>query len=185
MKLLHKLTLLGSVLTFVHLASAIIQPSIVGDIHIVADGSITKVDSVSNTVSFTNLVGPTNARVAIGFGDYGSLYGVGVNYMDFAYDPFSTQTIWSIDADTYFVLERITSIVEGAGILLTGWGTAFHDNFAPTGGSWSFSTDTSNGTSFAFSSTTSVPDGGSSMLLIGFALSALCLASRRLKNADL
>jgi len=165
-------------------------PSINGRIDIGAFGTTVAVNQAANTVDFTN--NGTNAVVANATGDY-AVYTPPVvtlaSYKDFAYDGTGLpQTIWELVADTstYFSLGSITSVIESLdGIVLQGLGVAYLTGFEPTPGLWSFSADiNTGGTLFTFSSTTqvpppSVPDSGTTVALLGGALVAMGLISRR------
>lgn len=160
---------------------------IVGDIHVTAFGSTAQVNTTTNTVVFDPVAPGANGQVSYATGSWTGLLGTAVSYASFQYSPLSItavtgwapNTVWRIDADSYFVLNSITSMSEGATLGLLGLGTAFHNGFTPTPGSWSFSADAS-GSAFSFSSTlVPTPDSGSSIVLLGSALATLGLISRR------
>jgi hypothetical protein len=165
--------------------------SINGDIHVTAFGGTAAVNTTTNRVTFNPVAPASNSQVSFVSGDWAGLLGTSVSYADFNYSPLSVDavggwmanTVWHIDADTFFVLSSITNITEGAVLGLKGLGTAYHNAFTPTAGLWSFSADSSGG-SFSFSSTLqvpppAVPDSGASIALLGSALVAMGLISRR------
>jgi hypothetical protein len=161
--------------------------SINGRIDIGAFGSPIAIDYTAKTVDF---VDGNNAIVSFADGDYAAFTPPAitlVSYKDFAYNGTGLpQMIWEIDATTYFTLSSITSVVETAnGLVLQGLGVATLGMFDPTPGLWSFSADRNLGeTLFSFSSTTqvpppAVPESGASIALLGSALVAMGLISRR------
>jgi hypothetical protein len=191
------LTLAATVSAFAFLPFAGAVP-IQGSIHIDADaGSTIAIDQAANTVTFTPTGTSTqsNAQVSASSGSYAGLNGTAVTYFDFKYDPLTVTgggPVWqlTLTPTTKFVLTSINNIVEdpvSGNIILGGAGLAFMAGFdaAGTGGSWSFSssgpTSGSGATAvFSFSSTTAVPDGGTTALLIGAALLGLGVIRRRI-----
>jgi hypothetical protein len=143
-------------------------------------GGTVVIDTALNTVSF---VGPQ--IVSFATGDYAGVLGDTAFYADFTYSPLAVvNPLWSIDPDTYFDITsmNIVSEVAGVSVSLTGMGTAYHDAFDPTVGSWSFSADQS-GSFFTWSSTTTtVPDSGATAALLGLGLLGLAGAARRFKK---
>jgi len=189
MNTFKKIALLSA--SLIGTAAAFAIPSydgIVGDIHIVADDYV-EVDFVNDNVTFIDEdLNGYNSVVSYANGDYAALDGAGANYSDFSYAPFVEGIIWSVDADTYFILKKIDIIEEivfGSykGLFLAGTGLGFHDGLTQDGsiGSWTFSTDVTNGTSFSFSSTTAVPDSGATIAMLGLALVGIGAVSRRKK----
>jgi hypothetical protein len=106
-------------------------------------------------------------------------------FNDFSFDPLPgpVSPQWSLNGFS-FTLTNITGITRGPnGILLSGSGVLNGNNFDPTPASWSFSVDSTS--LFRFSSTTtalpvSVPDGGSTLMLLGTGMLALVIARRKL-----
>ena len=191
---MNKLLTLGSAACLLALAPLAHAVSIVGDIHLAASNSTAMVNVSTNTVTFNPAAPTDNAAVSFRNGDWSNIaVGTLVSYANFTYSPLSVSsplgwapnTVWRIDADSYFVLNTVTIIEEGQLLLgLQGLGVAFHDGFDPTPGLWSFSAD-SSGSAFSFSSTAQVPppgvpDGGTTVSLLGIALAGLAIVRRKL-----
>lgn len=163
---------------------------ITGDIFIASFGSYASVDQTANTVTFVDTsAAPGNALVGGGTGDFASLMPgpTYVTYVNFTYNPLSVvNPIWSTVTVglASFDLTSITSISESAsGLVLTGTGIISLAGFDNTAGTWSFGANTTDGTTFNFSSTTmaGVPDGGTTVVLLGAALSGLAWVNARRK----
>ena len=99
-------------------------------------------------------------------------------------DPLWTFTI---GANTYsFNLASVAKAPDSTASFLdlTGSGTANITGFAPTPGTWTLTVSNSKEKSasakFGFQSTTSVPEGGAALMLLGGALSGLGLLRRKL-----
>jgi hypothetical protein len=93
--------------------------------------------------------------------------------------------LWAVDGFTFDLIgSAVTSRVVGppGSVSVGGTGMVSAAGFAPTLGSWTFTTqDTAANSKFSFSASTAVvPDGGTTVLLLGVALSALGLVKRRL-----
>jgi len=179
MKILKKLATLAAVSALAHTASAAF---ISGNIGIgLKDGSSVNFDGT--TVSFS--AGP-NGTVNIANGDYAGLGGSDATYHDFDYNPFVASDVWEITLTptTKFALTSVSILFESASFLtLSGSGVASITGMDDTTGSWSFSADKSGGAgSFNFSSTTSVPDSGATLALLGLGLVGIAAASRRFKK---
>jgi len=106
-------------------------------------------------------------------------------YNDFAFAPLggSVTPLWSVDGFS-FNLTSITNVERAVnGIVLAGSGTLFGPaGFDPTAAIWSFSADETD-VEFRFSSTTAaittVPDGGTTSMLLGLGLLTLAGVRRR------
>lgn len=157
-------------------------------IDVTANGSHVIIDMQNNTVDFVDDYPfvPGNARVSNATGDLAGFVFQNVEYHDFSYDPLSVSNpIWSLTTPglASFDLLSINSIVESSsGLILTGSGLLHAIGFDSTPGDWSFSAN-STGTYFTFSNQTTanaaVPDGGSTVLLLGVAIIGLGILSRR------
>lgn len=98
-----------------------------------------------------------------------------------------TPGLWSVGGFT-FDLDSSTVVLQNSNFLLiTGTGTLSGNGFDPTVGSWSFTSQTpmANGV-FSFSSgsaTQGVPDGGTTVALLGVALAGIEIIRRKLAAA--
>jgi hypothetical protein len=95
-----------------------------------------------------------------------------------------TPGLWSVGGFTFDLLSS-TIVTQNANFLtITGSGIVSGNGFDPTDMEWSFSTQSSAGrprVKFSFSAdATAVPDGGTTVMLLGAALGALGLARRYL-----
>jgi len=94
--------------------------------------------------------------------------------------PLWTVTLSGI---TYsFDANSVTIATQNSGFLnLTGTGTAHITGFQDTAGTWTITDTGSSGPTFTFgASSTAVPDGGTTMVLLGAALSGLGLIRKKL-----
>jgi hypothetical protein len=182
----NTLKIISVTLLALALSSAVHAVPISGEIHINSHGTPPVINMADDTVNFA---GPgTNAVVNFGVGDYSGKQDIKATYVDFDYTAFvGPQTIWTlVDGSAWFVLSAITSITETAnGLVLLGNGTASLEGFDDTPGVWSFSADRARSTaSFNFSSTTTVvPDGGTTAALLGLSLVGVSLIARRRRTA--
>ncbi|MDB6126612.1 MAG: proteinsorting protein/MYXO-CTERM protein [Verrucomicrobia bacterium] len=180
------LKLAGVALLALALGTAVkADPSIGGQIHIDAFGSTVSVDFTTHHITF-NSPNPSNAQVSFTSGDYNGLLGAAANYADLTYSPFVPQTLWTITLTptTYFYLDTIFLVDETStvGVSLWGTGTAYMAGHAATTGSWTFSASRNQEDAvFNFSSSTSVPDGGTTALLVGLGLVGMSVVARRRK----
>jgi len=156
-----------------------------------APGANVTVDKTTNFVDFTaatsGLYNGFNGVVNIATGNFGSLISSGAMYTDFNYPASpgvaAINPLWIVGAMASFELTSFTNVDEaGAGLILGGLGWAYLTGFDKTPGLWTFSLDGNN--TFNFSSTTevpppSVPDSGTTVALLGGALVAMGLISRR------
>lgn len=98
--------------------------------------------------------------------------------------PINKLWTFTVGATTYDFILNTMSI--GAGndandLTLKGTGTLEVTGFDSTAGNWTLTAQTYGATAFTFSSSNvAVPDGGTTVLLLGAALSALGLIKRRL-----
>ncbi len=135
--------------------------------------NITHIDSVVGT---GDLSGATVANSTF-------LTPVGVNANQV---NLPTETLWTTDSGTYwFVIGTESQSLSGVGnSVLTLFGTGTLKDGTPAddaSGTWNLSF-TASGASFKWSSTTSsnIPDGGATVILLGAALSAMGLLRRKL-----
>jgi hypothetical protein len=138
------------------------------------------------------------ASVTSATGDYltQGLVGRPATFNDFTFAPFASPVpnLWSVtaaDADVFTMsASSLTTLTRSPGdplgsIELRGLGTATGTGFDPTPGAWIVTLNTAdNGVSFSFSASSAatprVPDGGSTLLLLGAALSMFGLVRRKL-----
>jgi hypothetical protein len=167
-------------------ASAQAAP-ITGGINIGALSTVS-INKTLNTVKFSPGALPgVNALVSYSSGNLALLapaltFG---SYKNFSYSPLVVvNPIWKFNLVS-FDLTQVTSISEsGSGLVLAGTGFLKAAGYDDTLGKWSFSADSSGGL-FSWSSTamaTSVPDGGTSMGLLGLSLLGLAGISRKLRK---
>ena len=128
-------------------------------------------------------------------GSYTGTSGATVTMTPFTWNPPTASTpinpLWTFisGGDTYsFDLRALhLDFASTTGLLLSGLGTAHITgpglNYQDTSGYWDFSSQTLGLATFTFSSTTtdtsSVPDGGSTALLLGGSLIGLCAVGRK------
>jgi hypothetical protein len=97
-----------------------------------------------------------------------------------------TPGLWSVGGFSYDLLTS-TVVTQNAGtLLITGTGIVSGNGFDPTSMDWSFTTQSSGGhtrTNFSFSANgIAVPDGGTTVMLLGVALGVLGMARRFLMS---
>ena len=109
-------------------------------------------------------------------GDYAGLAGSAVTMTPFTFDPFPAGGIvplWSIvgsPGTTFDLLALSVAFESPTALLLTGTGIARKTGRDNTPGTWILSANTL-GTTFSFSSTnSSLPDGGTTVALLGMGL---------------
>jgi len=143
-----------------------------------------KLDSTSAGTA-TSVTEWTKAKVESSSGDFSTyvtdLDAVALN-APWSFNSAAIENFWSVDG---FVFDLISSKIafQGFGaVIVTGEGTVSGHGFDPFVGSWSFTTqDRSAGGVFSFSGSTSVPDSGTTAMLLGTALVGLSLMARRRK----
>ena len=150
-------------------------------------------NNLNTATSFTSFTGVTvvNNPPFTPTGSYAGTGGASVTMNSFTFKPTFTAPVpnlWSFTVGplTYtFNLSSITSIsqpgdntltIVGQGIAtITGGGS-----FDPTAGTFFISTQGPAASSFTFSATTTVPEGGSALALLGIGLIAVELVRRKL-----
>lgn len=98
--------------------------------------------------------------------------------------PGAQLALWTVDGFV-FDLYSSTVVTQNATLLyIIGSGVVKHASFEDTEGSWAFTINNTNGgpkARFAFSgSAASVPDGGATVALLGFALGSVSFLRRKL-----
>jgi hypothetical protein len=100
--------------------------------------------------------------------------------------PVASLTLWTVnDAGTIysFVASSVDIATQNATFLnLTGSGTAFINGANGTAGTWSI-TDTGSTQIFTFGASTTVPDGGMTVAMLGMALGVCGIFARKLQRA--
>ncbi|EEF62393.1 VPDSG-CTERM sorting domain-containing protein [Pedosphaera parvula] len=118
-------------------------------------------------------------------GDFGS---IAVNTPVSIHAPWSfnsgpVASFWSVGGFTFdLISSSIAATVPGVGVVVTGTGTISGNSFTPTVGTWSFSTQNPSANAiFSFSASTgAVPDSGTTLVLLGCALSGVGLLRKKL-----
>jgi hypothetical protein len=136
----------------------------------------------AETGSYAGLTSAGNAGGTLAF----STFGFGGNVL--SPSPTSLWTLTYLGVTYSF---QATSVVIGTGqssnfLNLSGMGVAHIDGFTDTTGSWSITDTSASGTGPIFTfgaSSTALPDGGTTILLLGFAVSGLILFHKKLKPA--
>lgn len=153
----------------------------------------TRFDTATKFTVFQDVF--VGAESALG-GDYSGTSGAAVTMSPFTWSPTTASTpiipLWSFVSGgrTYsFDLSILQKdFASKTGLLLSGFGTAHITGPGPvktdTFGEWNFSAQTLKLATFTFSSTTTViprpvPDGGTTMLLLGGTFCALAFVQRR------
>jgi len=183
MKLKTTSTLGAALVAALALTSAANAAFIKGEIAVGAL-STAAIDFGANTVSFTPTAPLINAIVSNSTQDFATLAPVMTfgSYKNFTYDPLTVSNpVWSFGGVSFSLL-NISSISESASsLVLFGSGNALAAGFDDTPGTWSFSAD-KTGSSFSWSSTAAVPDGGTTIALLGVSLLGLHGIRRRLSK---
>ena len=123
----------------------------------------------SSTGDFSGILGGTQATMA----------------QPWIFNPSTpTPGLWSVGGFSFDLLTS-TIVTRNAGTLhITGTGIVSGNGFDPTSMAWSFTAQSANGrprTIFSFSAdANAVPDGGTTVMLLGAALGALGMARRYL-----
>jgi hypothetical protein len=98
--------------------------------------------------------------------------------------PTPLSPLWTVGGFTFNLL----TLTQQAGttpssLTLTGTGTIVGNSFDPTSGNWIATFNSGGGTFSWSSSTSSVPDGGSAVALLGIALAGVEVLRRKFKAA--
>ena len=165
---------------------------IVGGISL--SGNVTyPVPDIDTATAFQSFSGVTVSSVSGSYGVAGVAPGTDVSMSAFSFNPFAPAgliPLWQTTSGTAasFDLTSLGPIAQGNGFLiLTGEGTLHLSGFDNTPGYWRFSSQQGD-TTFSFSSSNGaltpsnagVPDGGTTVMLLGAALSGLALIRRKL-----
>ena len=161
---------------------------IVGEISFAGSYTINN-SNLALATSFNSFTGVTVSAAPTG--DYAGLAGASVTQTAFTFDPFpvgGVVPLWTIPSQpgTSFDLLALTVAFESpTALLLTGTGIAHKAGKDNTPGTWILSANTL-GSTFSFSSTnSSVPDGGTTVALLGMALVGVEGLRRKLGSVKL
>ncbi|MBA3609294.1 MAG: VPDSG-CTERM sorting domain-containing protein [Chthoniobacterales bacterium] len=142
----------------------------------------------SSLATATRVNSFSNVSVMSSDGDFASFTSVGdavTMAAPWIFTPSTaTPALWSVGGFTYD-LSGATVVLQNADFLLiSGTGTISGNGFDPTVGTWSFTSQSPSADGmFSFSSGSSangVPDGGTTMALLGIALVGIEIARRKL-----
>jgi hypothetical protein len=164
-----------------------------------AGSATTDTGNFTTATKFTQFQSITVGAPSTLFGDYVGTSGAAVTITPFTFNPANASTpinpLWTFTSggDTYsFSLSTLhEDFASPTGLLLSGFGTATitgpGTDYLATSGLWNLSAQTFNVSTFTFSSTTqvpnpiTVPDGGSTAILLGGALCGLGILGRKVK----
>jgi hypothetical protein len=97
-----------------------------------------------------------------------------------------TPGLWSVGGFSFDLLASTVVTQNANFLIITGTGIVSGNGFDPTAMDWSFTTQSAGGhtrTTFSFSANgQTVPDGGTTVMLLGAALGALGMARRFLMS---
>jgi hypothetical protein len=158
----------------------------------------TQINGIINFAGAVQLNGPFGTATAVTAwlnphveaGSTGDFAGIPVNTAVSFTAPwqFSPSTpvpnLWSVAGFTFDLLSS-TVVTHTSGFLsIEGNGIVSGNGFEPTPMTWSFTSQNKGGSTFSFSATgatTTVPDGGSAVALLGLALTGLEVVRRKLR----
>jgi len=125
-------------------------------------------------------------------GSYGALNGGGNFGGTLTFSPFSftggvlnpaSVLLWTVTSGgiTYSFTATSVAINSQSSIFLnlTGSGVASITGYGSSSGTWSITDTTQGGPIFTFGASTTVPDGGTTVMLLGAALAGLCLFRKK------
>jgi len=88
--------------------------------------------------------------------------------------------LWAVGGFTFDLVSSAITSQTDTGVTVDGYGYASGNGFSASLGSWHFTTQNpSAGGVFSFSAATGVPDGGSTLILLGSAILGLAVVIRR------
>ena len=141
----------------------------------------------ASTVTPGEVVPSNPATVTLATGDYLGLDGDAATFDPIVFSPASPGLLWTINSGgntyTFTIDSFLSSSQDSQFVNLMGTGTATATGYLPTNGTWTI-TDTNSsgvGEDFTFGAssnvTNSVPDSGSSALLIGLGLVGIAIGA--------
>ena len=127
------------------------------------------------------------SSVTSGTGDLGIAPGTQATMAPWIFNPSTpTPGLWSVGGFTFDLLSSTIVTQLASTLVIEGTGIVSGNGFDPTSMDWSFTTQSAGGrtrTTFSFSANgASVPDGGTTVMLLGAALGALGMARRFLMS---
>jgi len=154
---------------------------ITGTINFDGEAKVNTGDLLTAT-SFTSISGVS--VVPVESGNYVGTTGAPVTFTPFSFTASAVTPLWAftVGSTSYWFNATGTidvtqfSIKNAKFLNLSGSGMAYETGYCPTPGTWSI-TDTSTGgeMTFAFGADTTVPDSGSTVLLIGLGLAGVAV----------
>jgi hypothetical protein len=154
------------------------------------DGSNFNPKTVLNPNGATEFVSFNNVTVSGAYGDYSGTEGASVTHSGFKFDPLfniSIPPLWKYTVGTTEYSFDLTTMAidfrNTTTIALSGTGYANITGLDETWGTWTFSAQLDpnrpKGSTFTFSSTDAVPDGGATAILLGVGLLGLGALRRK------
>ena len=126
---------------------------------------------------------------SVAFGNTGDFAGIAAGTQAAMAQPWifnpSTPTpgLWSVGGFTFDLLSSTVVTHTTSTLAIEGTGIVSGNGFEPTAMTWAFTSQNKGGSTFSFSATgASVPDGGSAVALLGFALTGIEVLRRKLRN---
>src|SRR5688572_20030962 len=98
----------------------------------------------------------------------------------------ATATLWTVGGFTFNLSSSTVALQNTNFLIVSGVGSITHANFDATPGAWNFTTQSPDAMGvFSFSASTAanptgVPDGGTTVALLGLSLAGLAVARRKL-----
>ena len=138
--------------------------------------------------------GPNKSNVAVVSGSYVGLVNLGdqatmATPWTFLPPPGGQPGLWTVDGFTFDLTSATVVMQNGTFLNIRGVGTVSGNGFENTIARWAFTVQNAGGGTgdfFSFSantaSTTSVPDGGSAVALLGISLVAIEFVRRKLRS---
>lgn len=142
----------------------------------------------SNPDTATAVTSWVNSKVQSSSGDFATFASAGdavAFNAPWSFNSGAISNFWSVDGFTFDLISS-TILSQGSGFLnVIGVGTASGHGFDPYVGTWRFSTqdDAGDGGVFSFSASSSVPDSGTTAMLIGAVFFGMSLFVPRRKTA--
>jgi hypothetical protein len=148
----------------------------------------------AGSVHFNHALGSATAVTAwinphVEAGGSGDFAGIPINTSvamsaPWTFNPSTpTPGLWSVGGFTFDLLTSTVVFQSSAFLSISGTGVVSGNGFEPTAMDWSFSSQKSGNNTFSFSSnSTAVPDGGTTVMLLGAALGVLGMARRFLMS---